>query len=137
MSDAAPLWASKYVGLPYKAGGRHAGGIDCWGLVRLVLATEIGVELPVHGVTRDVEAAMQRAMRSADWIKVDRGQEFDVMMMVTPTGPGRSAPLHVGVMVSPRLVLHVDEGLRSCIVGVGHPTIQGRFHGYYRHISRA
>jgi hypothetical protein len=40
------MWANTYVGLPWKERGRDRGGIDCFGLVRLVLIEQRGVRLP-------------------------------------------------------------------------------------------
>lgn len=132
-----PAWAAKYIGLPYMAPGRSSQGLNCWGLVRMVLEEQAGIVLPSYRGTRDTEAEFRRAIIGSDWMKAMPPQAFDVMLMVTPTGPCRAAPMHVGVMVTPRIVLHVDEGMTSCMVSAAHPTVMGRFHGYYRHISRA
>lgn len=37
---------SPYVGIPYLPGGRDHGGLDCYGLVRLVMLEQFHVELP-------------------------------------------------------------------------------------------
>lgn len=38
-------WLDRYIGLPWKIGGRELhGGIDCWGLVRLVMRDEAGID---------------------------------------------------------------------------------------------
>ena len=39
-------WLDRYIGLPWKIGGRELhGGIDCWGLVRLVMRDEAGIDM--------------------------------------------------------------------------------------------
>ncbi|NMW23861.1 C40 family peptidase, partial [Rhodanobacter denitrificans] len=51
-----PAWAGPYVGIPYRTHGRDRAGVDCWGLVRLVMAEVFGAELPDYGDTyRDGE----------------------------------------------------------------------------------
>jgi cell wall-associated NlpC family hydrolase len=35
-----------YIGLPYKHKGRDFGGIDCWGLYRLIYEYELNIVLP-------------------------------------------------------------------------------------------
>lgn len=126
-------WVSSYVGLTYKSGGRTRNGLDCWGLVRLVLAEQCNLSLPSHTVTIDIEKAVRRAVASADWFKVEQPKAFDVVVMLTHTAGGREAPLHVGVMVSTSHVLHVDEGLLSAAVPLRHPFIASRLFGFYRH----
>lgn len=37
----------KYLSIPYRAGGRDWSGCDCYGLVRLILKEEKGIELPL------------------------------------------------------------------------------------------
>jgi len=43
-----PAWIADYVGLPFKAHGRERNGVDCWGLVRLVLAERFRLALPSY-----------------------------------------------------------------------------------------
>ena len=128
-----PLWCAPYVGLPYVQGGRSLKGVDCWGLVRLVLQDRAGLELPVHGATRFVERALARAMAGPDWSRVEQPRALDVVIMVTPVGDGLAAPLHVGVMVSATHLLHVDEDALSHCVALRDATVRPRLDGFWRH----
>ena len=40
-------WVNKYVGIPFKSGGRTSDGCDCYGLVRMVLKNEYSLILPM------------------------------------------------------------------------------------------
>ena len=46
-------WTQKYVGIPFLSGGRDDRGVDCYGLVRLILNTEYGYNLPLLSNTYD------------------------------------------------------------------------------------
>ena len=41
-------WSAAYVGLPWAEKGRDRAGLDCWGLVRLVYANALLIELPSY-----------------------------------------------------------------------------------------
>ena len=43
-----PDWVSAYVGLPFKEGGRNRYGLDCYGLLRLVINERFGLMTPVR-----------------------------------------------------------------------------------------
>ena len=116
---AAEGWWERYVGLPWKLGGRDRKGLDCWGLARLVLAEQRGILLPswnddpdamnhsVHGRGR----AFRRHL--GEFERVPDGQEepFDIATLFVG-----KALWHVGVLASkPSAVLHIeDEGGSLC-----------------------
>jgi NlpC/P60 family len=129
------MWHENYVGLRFVKGGRDRRGLDCWGLVRLVLMEQRGLVLPDYLDCFDPAEAIRAAKRGGDWLPVSGPQECDVMVMLTPLSGFRIAPMHVGVMVAPRRLLHIDDGRRSEYLDANHPTIRARFEGYYRHRS--
>lgn len=127
-----------YVGIPFVDGGRDRAGCDCWGLVRLVHADH-GVDLPSYGDISAAELlAIAREMRSATdgepWRKVDgeARRPLDVVVMSRLDAPG-TIPIHVGVMVDDRRVLHVLERTDSHMVPLSHWSIAPRVIGIYRH----
>lgn len=123
----------RYVGLPFKNFGRDFDGVDCWGLVRLVLKTECNLDLPTYG-----EISAHDLMRVTDtireesscepWIPVDREyvKAFDVALLV-----GR--PLHVGILVSSELLMHVEDKICTVLLPLTHPSIDRRIIGFRRH----
>ncbi|OJU12760.1 MAG: hypothetical protein BGN85_08845 [Alphaproteobacteria bacterium 64-11] len=128
-----------YVGIPFVDGGRTIAGCDCWGLVRLVHEREAGIELPDYGEIGAFElAVVARHMRydaDADpWVKVSNlpRRTFDVVVMRRFGDHGR-APIHVGIMVSDRHMLHVENPADSHLVTLEHPTVKPRILEVYRH----
>lgn len=107
----------RYVGIPYAHGGRTRAGLDCLGLVWLVLRDH-GVRVP-DGDGRPY---------TPDWFKVDPGRYLRGLL-----AHGEAAPLddlrpmdlvyfrmggavsHAGVMVDSECFIHVLEGRSVCV----------------------
>lgn len=139
LSGPAPLtgWSAPYVGIPFLDGGRDRAGCDCWGLVRLVYAEVLGIDLPSYGeiAARDVVAAtrqIREASAARPWVPVaGPAQPMDVLVMA-----GR--PLHVGVMLDARRVLHVEAATAAVIVEVERCThVRARRLSLFRHEALA
>lgn len=124
-------WASKYVGLPYIDRGRTFAGVDCWGLVYLIMRREKGIELPSYG---DISAheliKVTRTIRDKSgaepWHPVNEPRAFDVALM-------RGSPLHVGLMYDDRNILHIEEKISAVFMPISHPAIAFRITGFRRH----
>lgn len=74
-------WATNYIGIPYKAGGRERKeGLDCWGLVRLVYRECLGLDLPVHpGVVKDGHLVVPREISEQcldNWDQIEKPFEL-------------------------------------------------------------
>ncbi|MFG1343206.1 C40 family peptidase [Xanthobacter autotrophicus] len=129
-------WAADYVGIPFLDGGRDRSGCDCWGLVRLVYAEVLGIDLPSHGEISAHDMArvsplIREGSACAPWLPVAGGAKpFDVLVM-------RGRPLHVGVMVDHRHVLHVEASTASVIVAIDNPQVRWRRLNLHRHEALA
>lgn len=141
MPGPVPLtpWWGRYVGLPYVDGGRGPAAVDCWGLIVLVYREQLGIDLPAYGEisARDlirVARAMAAGSGAEDgWSAVDHPQPYDVAIMGSARG-GR-AVVHVGVMSTPNLMLHAEEGIGVGTIPVTHFAVAGRILGYRRHAA--
>lgn len=129
-------WWGAYVGLPFGEGPRQE---TCWSLVARVYRERLAIELPPYGeisardllaVARAIEAGKRRV---EVWRMVDDPRAFDVCLM--RAGRGGAAVVHVGVMVDPARVLHVEEATAAVVVPVRHFSIAGRVTGYARHVA--
>lgn len=135
-------WSDRYVGLPFSDGRAQTSeaGVHCWGLVRLVLAEQCGIDVPSYGEisARDMIAVARR-------MSVDSGNdpwrvvmprevsEFDVVLM-TPAD-GRNIIGHAGIVCGAGHLLHITEGTAAMRLPLSHWSIKGRVLGYRRHAA--
>ncbi len=132
-----PIWAGRYIGLPFKGHGRDRAGLDCWGLVRLVMAEQFGIALPSHVQeyerTTQVEKIAVLIEREAQkWKIVPAGEETcgDVIVLRV-----RGRPMHVGLVLGDRQMLHIERGIDSVIERYNGPHWAERIAGFYRYKS--
>ena len=106
-------WANDYVGIPYVSGGRDRdrdGGLDCYGLIRVVYAAELGVEIDELRVTPDdgrvaVDGEFEAQAQGTEWLRVeDDAREFDIVWARNGLGS------HCGVALNRSRMLHTIEG---------------------------
>ena len=133
--DTTAHWSAAWLGLPWAAGGRARQGCDCWGLVRLVYAAELGIDLPGYDGVSPCAAELAEidaliAAGSGDWRQVDQPAPFDVLLF--RRGRWRS---HVGLHVTRGRMLHMDEG-GSQLADPDGPLWRSRFVGAFRHRSQ-
>lgn len=126
-------WFEKYIGIPFIDGGRDWQGVDCWGLVRLVLMVERQIIVPSYG---DISAqelakvAKEVAGESSKepWHPIIRALPLDVAVMHR-----RRAPIHVGIMADSSHLLHIEVATSTVLVEVTHPSVSFRSISYFRH----
>jgi len=136
-------WASRYVGLRYLRRGRDINGIDCWGLVRLIYAKELRLDLPLYGMTdpddyRGIARDIDAERRTDTWHPIKEPQDFDVVLMTSPIdddGVVRVRPIHIGI-VAGKSILHTEADVDTVCVPVGDPSVAYRIVEFYRHRSR-
>jgi cell wall-associated NlpC family hydrolase len=113
-----PGWAAQYVGIPYVPGGRSRAGADCWGLYSLVMAEQFGLVLPPYegpnwgskASARAVAAAAEAYARQFERVEASEARLGDAILMRT-----FGLPVHLGMVVTPGLMLHAEEYQDSVI----------------------
>jgi hypothetical protein len=124
----------RFVGLPHRDHGRDASGVDCWGLLRLVYAEALGVDLPDYldacpslRERADLSALIEGQRDAGGWQPVQEIAPFDALLF--RVGPHAT---HIAVAVDATRMLHVAAGSRSVIERIDSPTWRKRRVGVYR-----
>lgn len=126
-------WAAQYVGIPWKPQGRDHGGVDCWGLLRLVYREQFGIDLPsfTEDYSTDYEKAEIAALIAGNlkpaWQEIASGQEREGDAILLRVG-GR---MHVGIVVERGRMLHSHKSGAVC-QAYGYGVWRGKAVGFYR-----
>lgn len=121
---------SEYIGLPFESGGRGPVAYDCYGLLRLVYAERLGIELPAHCGYSDVMTPTTAAMirrGMIDWAPVTTPEPWDAVLF-NVDGRGN----HIGLVIQPGLMLHTAPGKDATIENYQRPYWRARIEGFYR-----
>ena len=134
MNASQKHWSEDFLGLPFADLGRDRAGVDCWGLVRLVLG-EFGVEVPSYAggyATAKERAEISGLINGAKpfWNAVEEPRELDVVTFRR----GR-LDCHVGIVVRPGFMLHVTEDVPACIETYLSSYWDRRLTGFWRHVD--
>ncbi|MEG6505853.1 C40 family peptidase [Nitratidesulfovibrio sp. 1201_IL3209] len=135
-----PHWSDRYVGIPFREGGRDFSGCDCAGLVLLVLREEHGIVAAdtdaaygpddFHGAPGQGRLAelVERGLR--EWRVVSGApRPFDLVRYAVGGNP-----CHVGLCVGGGMILHALEGAaRSHLIALASPQWRRRFVEFRRH----
>ena len=127
-------WAMGYTKIPFAGHGRTRAGVDCWGLVRLVLAEQRGLALPDYGRgydSTDDRDAVPAAIRSGlddGWHRVTEPEPTDLVIFSI-----FGVPMHCGVVLGDGRFLHARKGAGVVAERLGSPSWVRRIEGYYRY----
>lgn len=130
-----PIWAGRYIGLPFREHGRDRSGVDCWGLVRLALAEQFSVALPSfvteyrHTLEKSrIGPLIER--ETQHWQRIGKNTEAPGDVVVLRL---HGKPMHVGLVLGDRHMLHIEAGINSAIERYNSPQWSERLFGFFRH----
>ena len=123
---------NRYIGIPWRAGGRAFDGADCWGLVWLFYHHERGIELDAY---QDAYGEDCKACEVGDLIEAGRSGWTQTL----EPKPGDVAILrraghdcHVGIVAPRRHLLHVESAEAPSVLARIDATMKRRITGFYR-----
>lgn len=110
---------NKYIRIPFKEKGRDFSGCDCWGLVRLIMKEECGIELPsyleCYNSTEEREIlskTIQQEREAWDCFNYapdnDVSQPFDVVILNLV-----GLPVHCGLVTSKGNMIHCAKDINT------------------------
>ena len=130
-----PYWAGQYIGLPFVEHGRSIYGLDCWGLVRLVMFEKFNLVLPDYSKEysntyskSEISALIKR--ENVKWHEIHAGKEKlgDIIVLRM-----RGEPMHIGLVLGDSRMLHIERHVNSAIEPYNNNRWKDRIVGFYRH----
>ena len=108
------------IGVPFLEDGRDYDGWDCWGLVMCAYRDVLGMTLPNYTFGSVKHLARQfRDRKSPLW------QPCDQHPMAIACIYRRGSTIHAGLMVGKGRILHVEQGIETCVERVANMRVEG------------
>jgi cell wall-associated NlpC family hydrolase len=127
-------WSS-FVGIPHADLGRDRAGADCYGLLRLIYAEALGIDLPSFSGAymscaehAEIAGLLAGEATAGPWQSVEQIQPYDALLFRVG-----HHDCHVAVAVDRTRMLHVHARSSSVIVPRKDPMWRDRFSGAFRH----
>ncbi len=123
----------KYIGIPFKERESSFNGCDCWGLVRLFYENEFNTLLPDFSSeyinTMDTINIPRLAItESKRWQQANTPMFGDVLLYKI-----YNLPLHVGIYIDKKRMLHVMKGIDSGLERHDSIMWTSRLEGVFRY----
>ncbi|MBE3602678.1 C40 family peptidase [bacterium] len=131
-------WAKDYIGIPYADRGRTRAGVDCYGLLYLVLSEQFGAPVPSYAESyataedfAEVKALIAGETRSR-WRRIPEAAASSGDAIVLSMN---GLPFHVGVVADPetRAFLNVFRGTGVALERWTSARFRKRIEGFYRY----
>lgn len=126
-------WVQEYIGIPFVSGGRDRRGLDCYGLIRLVLMEQYGCKLPL------LDGKYDNALNFYDTSPLF----FQQLPILTEkiAGPQERAlallemhqlPCHLGLFCGGESIIHSRAGVGVVAERLDSRRLPGKIVGWYR-----
>jgi len=107
----------KYIGIPFKYGGRDKNGVDCWGIVVLIYKNELGIELfDMANYDPSIKSSSKFYQSISDfhnlWEKIDINTNtlkvYDIILF-SLDNENKEIPTHIAVYTDFNRIIHCTE----------------------------
>jgi len=123
---------TKYLGIPFKHSGRTIAGIDCYGLVKLFYANELGIILPDYAYDPDWIDRGLNFIEERYWQHFEKIDRIQKHCIITFKGLQTKVVSHMGIMIDDISFLHVPPSLLSCTDKITNILWKRTIHGFYK-----
>lgn len=140
---AIPPACAAFIGAPYCDDGKAPGAFNCWTLFRAARLAAFGLETadydgPVWAGRDGVEAMASAAEAfAARFQLIATGDEWRAGKRLEQGGDAillrhAGEPVHIGLVVAPGEMLHVNKGIDARIERYAHTQWRSRIIAFYR-----
>jgi cell wall-associated NlpC family hydrolase len=140
--EQLPAWTSDYIGLPFLSKGRSRAGLDCYGLIWLILREQFAIDIPSYderydprlesrAIGQEIEAEKSNPM----WLEVGRGFRAAPLARLGDIITLRRGAYedHVGLVIGLDRMIHIrvdSDSVDECYLLSKNKF---RIGGFYRH----
>ena len=127
----------KYIGIPFKSGGRDFSGVDCYGIVVLLYREERDILLWDTSGYNMCDYAKDNHFLSnyhENWSILDKEEleELDVLLFTTDSNLP-NIPTHIAVYLGENKILHCMSWAPTHISRFKNGMLEKNFHSAYRY----
>ena len=127
-------WVNNYIGIPFLSGGRDCNGVDCYGLVRLVMKEQYSYDLPVFiGTYTNALNLQQTKNLFIEQVPVLTGENLEkpqegAICLIKHRG----LLSHVGIYAGDNYIIHSRDNVGVILEKIGSPNLRGAISGWYK-----
>lgn len=107
----------KYIGIPFKHKGRTRQGVDCYGLVSLILKDKLNLDMLEYEYApkwtlENKDIIVTEVNKTKEWVVIrDNYKPLDLILFYA--SPARQIVSHIGIYIDANKFIHIEEDGKS------------------------